>query len=121
VNNGDWGRSLTRQQQAFQPFGLDSYNRGDLDFEIQPRPIVPDIKLSPDERRALMEQGDRGYMPRAKVVEALGGNPEEDIPAIDAEQATVQAMTPPRTVDELTLALQGNGQQLPGQQGVVNG
>lgn len=43
VNRGDWGqpRQLNRQQQKFRDFDLDSYTRGDLDFEIAPRPLVP--------------------------------------------------------------------------------
>ena len=42
---GDWqrlnGGPLTRQQQAFKGFDLDSYSRGDLDFTIMPRPLIP--------------------------------------------------------------------------------
>jgi hypothetical protein len=44
ANTGAWGgrgRSLTRQQQAFLPFDLESYQAGDLDFEIMPRPLIP--------------------------------------------------------------------------------
>lgn len=31
----------TEQQQKFSPFNLDSYARGELDFEIMPRPLIP--------------------------------------------------------------------------------
>lgn len=86
ANTGAWGRNLTRQQEAFKPFNLESYQKGDLDFEIMPRPLVPQAILTPDERRALMEQGDRGYSPRAKVIDALGGDSKVDMAAIDAEQ-----------------------------------
>lgn len=41
ANNGDWGSNLSRQQQAFKPFSLDSYEAGDLDFEIGIRPLMP--------------------------------------------------------------------------------
>lgn len=41
ANVGDWGTALTRQQQAFLPFDLDSYYAGLLDFDILPRPLVP--------------------------------------------------------------------------------
>ena len=44
ANNGDWGTSLTKQQQRFLPFDLQSYERGDLDFNILPRPLVPSIE-----------------------------------------------------------------------------
>lgn len=47
ANSGAWGPTgeLTRQQQKFLPFGLDSYKRGDLDHTILPRPLVPPTKL----------------------------------------------------------------------------
>ena len=41
ANTGAWGRQLTSQQRVFAPFDLTSYNRGELDFEITPRPLVP--------------------------------------------------------------------------------
>ena len=88
LNNGDWGRTPTRQQQAFAPFDLESYAVGELDFEIMPRPITGVAKLTADEQRALMDAGDRGYSTKAKVIEQLGGNPVEDIPLIEAEQET---------------------------------
>lgn len=39
ANNGDWG-PLSRQQLLFAPFDLDSYDKGHLDFDIDPRPLV---------------------------------------------------------------------------------
>lgn len=104
AGTGAWGRNLTRQQQAFLPFDLVSYERGDLDVEIMPRPLIPQAPLTPDERRALMEQGDRNYTPRAKVIEALGGDAEEDIRLIEQEQAAQPAPIV-QTVDELTARL----------------
>lgn len=91
AQTGAWGRNLTRQQQAFLPFNLESYQAGDLDFEVMPRPIVPQASLTPDERRALMEQSERGFATKAKTVEALGGDPVKDIAEIEAEQAAAQA------------------------------
>jgi len=47
VNNGDWDGTadkaggLTKHQQAFKPFNLDSYGEGALDLAIMPRPLVP--------------------------------------------------------------------------------
>lgn len=86
ANSGAWGRSLTRQQQAFLPFDLASYQQGDLDLEIMPRPLVPQVRLTPDEQRALMDAGDRGYAPRAKVIDALGGDAKIDMPQIEVDQ-----------------------------------
>ena len=85
VNTGAWGRNLTRQQEAFRPFSLESYAAGDLDFEIMPRPLVPTMRLTPDEQRALMEQGDRGYASWDYVTNRLTGNAKEQKRQIEAE------------------------------------
>lgn len=42
VNNGDWqtfGQTLTKQQEMFSPYSLESFAAGALDFEILPRPL----------------------------------------------------------------------------------
>ncbi len=39
ANSGAWG-SLNRQQQKFTPFDLKSYDKGDLDMAIMPRPLL---------------------------------------------------------------------------------
>lgn len=41
ASQGDWGAALTRQQQKFALFDLESYAAGQLDFAILPRPLVP--------------------------------------------------------------------------------
>jgi hypothetical protein len=46
ANNGDWtgtiiAGGLSKHQQAFTPFNLDSYGEGALDLAIMPRPLVP--------------------------------------------------------------------------------
>ncbi len=54
ASGGAWGRSLSRQQQAFAPFNLDSYERGDLDITILPRPILTPTRLeTAQEKQAL--------------------------------------------------------------------
>jgi hypothetical protein len=40
-SNGDWGKEMTPDQQKFLDYNLESYDKGDLDFEIGPRPIIP--------------------------------------------------------------------------------
>jgi hypothetical protein len=45
ANSGDWGGNLTAKQQKFLPFNLDSYERGLLDFDIQPRPLLTQSDL----------------------------------------------------------------------------
>jgi hypothetical protein len=42
--NGNGWQNLTRQQAKFKMFNLDSYERGDLDFAIMPRPIMQPTK-----------------------------------------------------------------------------
>lgn len=44
ANSGAWG-PLNRQQEKFTPFNLDSYERGDLDMSIMPRPLLTPTKL----------------------------------------------------------------------------
>lgn len=54
ANGNGWGRTLTRQQEVFRPFGLESWERGELDMEILPRPLFPqteDDMGDPTERR----------------------------------------------------------------------
>jgi hypothetical protein len=43
ANTGAW-TDLTRKQEVFKPFSLDSYKAGDLDFDIDMRPLLPDAK-----------------------------------------------------------------------------
>jgi hypothetical protein len=50
ARSGAWG-VLNRQQQKFTAFNLDSYERGDLDIAIVPRPI-----LKPTEMEKAMEK-----------------------------------------------------------------
>lgn len=44
ANSGAWG-ALSRQQQKFTPFDLQSYQRGDLDMAIMPRPLMMPTKM----------------------------------------------------------------------------
>lgn len=60
ANSGAWGLAsmLTRQQQAFLPFSLESYSRGDLDLSIQSRPLVmpsPEDELRLEQMRGAVE------------------------------------------------------------------
>ena len=43
ANAGDWGSvsALSYDREVFLPFNLDSYENGELDFEIAARPLVP--------------------------------------------------------------------------------
>jgi hypothetical protein len=56
ANGGDWGRRLTRRQEAFRPYTLASYGRGELDFTIGDRPVV---MATEQERLDLIAQKER--------------------------------------------------------------
>jgi len=58
--NGDWG-APNRHQAAFDGFDLDSYARGDLDFDIAPRPLIPQTRREQldNQRAELALQADR--------------------------------------------------------------
>lgn len=52
ASTGDWG-PLNTQQAKFTPFDLDSYARGDLNFDIMPRPIIPETPRERLERERM--------------------------------------------------------------------
>lgn len=111
ANNGHWGRSLTRQQKAFLPFDLTSYNNGDLDFEIMPRPLVPPVSTTVEEKRVAMEAYDRGVAGWTWASNIVTGDAEAQRKEIDAEAENQPQVEVPRTVNELTQALEQNQQR----------
>lgn len=86
ANNGDWGprNELSRFQQAFLPYDLDSYWRGEMDFSIGDRDVI-----LPSERDridlAIMKRRDLG-LPLQTVLRD-GQYTDEQIAAIMAELA----------------------------------
>lgn len=73
LSQGDWGPSPNTQQEAYRGFDLDSYRRGDLDFTIDERPLIPltkeeQIRL---EREELSLQADRQGMMAANQPQAI--------------------------------------------------
>ena len=56
ATTGAWG-PLNRQQQKFAPFNLDSYERGDLDMAIMPRPLLVPTKQELSQEKLAMWQG----------------------------------------------------------------
>lgn len=71
AQSGAWGRSLTRQQQAFLPFNLDSYQRGDLDFTIMPRSLLPESSMERIQRERMEQslEADRAGGAGAQAIE----------------------------------------------------
>jgi hypothetical protein len=57
ANSGDWGSDLTNQQKKFLPFNLTSYERGDLDMTIMPRPLLTPTKLEKSQEKLAQWQG----------------------------------------------------------------
>lgn len=115
ANSGAWGRTLTQQQLAFKPFDLQSYAAGELDFEIEPRPIVATSKLSADEQRALMDAGDRGYASHVWVSDQITGDGKAQMAQVEQEQAAQQsanAALVQSVADRLSAAQQQNQQSL---------
>jgi hypothetical protein len=86
LNTGAWGNDLSSQQETFAPFDLESYRRGDLDFEIMPRPLVPRI-LTAEDRRVWMEAGDRHYVKRETVTGQFVGDVETEMAGIAEDEA----------------------------------
>src|SRR6266702_2410895 len=56
ANSGAWG-SLNRQQQKFTPFDLSSYDKGDLDMAIMPRPLLVPTRQEIGQENELMWKG----------------------------------------------------------------
>jgi hypothetical protein len=112
AKSGAWGRNMTRQQTPFTAFDLASYTRGDLDFEIMPRPIVPSTGKNADDKRVAMEAGDRGYASWEWVSNEVTGTAEQQREQIDNAAAAQPAPEPtqtPQTVDALAQALARGG------------
>jgi hypothetical protein len=90
LNTGAWGNDLSPQQETFAPFDLESYRRGDLDFEIMPRPLVPRV-LTAEDRRVWMEAGDRHYVKRETVTGQFVGDVETEMAGIAEDQEAEMA------------------------------
>lgn len=107
IRRGDW-RNLTEQQKKFAPFDLSSYSKGQLDFAIMPRPLVP---LSPEEgidlsqKRATLATTIGPDVSRAERLR-IQNYSEEDIARIDTEMAA----QPAPVVSSLTMSGQNNNQ-----------
>lgn len=69
INGGGWDNRTT-QQQLFSPFNLQSYNRGDLDFQIKPSVL---ITMSEKENEELLQ----AKATRAKTLDGIVDNVEK--------------------------------------------
>lgn len=80
-----WGPSLTDAQRLFLPFGLDSYDAGNMSVSLLPRPLFPD---SPMERIATAAGFESLRTPTAM---RMAGLDNDTIAALTAEQASAAA------------------------------
>lgn len=79
ANSGAWGEpgQLDNQRSAFLPFDLSSYEEGDLDFTIEPRPLIPMT-----EQEELQLERQRQALERDRAAFAIGAiDSQEDTPA----------------------------------------
>jgi hypothetical protein len=56
ASSGVWGQ-LSNQQKKFIPFNLESYQRGDLEISIMPRPLLTSTKLERAQENLALWQG----------------------------------------------------------------
>lgn len=79
-NDGSWGPRLSRRQQAFKEFSLDSYRAGDMDFGIMERPVILPTEQERVELILSKEQIKTGWG------REQAGFDEETIIAMEAEE-----------------------------------
>jgi hypothetical protein len=74
----DWG-TLDKAREKFRQFDEGSFERGEFDFEIQDRPLIPDPPLSEQEKVDIADKKiNRVRIPEEEVWEEMG-YPEEKI------------------------------------------
>lgn len=98
ASSGAWG-TLSRAQQKFKPFSLDSYQRGLLDLSIDPRPIVPMITT---------EKYD-AEMKRATALSTYTGaglSVEEGMAQLGWDEQVIAKVKVRRAADEAKMAAQ---------------
>jgi hypothetical protein len=99
ASSGAWG-NLSRQQQKFSSFSLDSYTRGDLDLAILPRPVLIPTKLETAQEKQAIWTGVglavKAGVPLSIILEDEGWS-EEDIARLKAAKAAEPTPLVPAT------------------------
>jgi hypothetical protein len=95
ANEGRQGwANPTDAQKKFKPFGLDSYERGKLDMDIMPRPLVPPTAMERSSERVQYWTGltaEKGFgIPEEIILEDEGWTPERIQQVTDAKAAAAQ-------------------------------
>jgi hypothetical protein len=85
-----WRRPLTADQSVFERFSVDSYDAGDLNFEILPRSIVPQTLMelleAETKRYQVLQAGQTAHLPLPIVLERAGWTPREIKAVQDAQE-----------------------------------
>ncbi len=121
ANSGAWGR-LNRQQQKYLPFDLASFEQGDLDMEIMPRPLLVPTRKEIGEENEQMWRGvnfahSAGVPPEFVLREA--GWSDDKIAMLGQAQQSQQQIAPAQPVTQAPPQLtpassSGTGQQKKG-------
>lgn len=110
ANSGAWG-PLSRQQQKFTPFSLESYARGDLDTEIEPRSLLQPTKLEMAQEKQAMWTGIglavTAGAPLEVVLKDEGWSDEEIAQLGDAKLAEIKRQQALAQEDVIPLVDQG--------------
>lgn len=88
ANSGAWG-PLNDQQKKFLPFNLDSYQRGDLEMAIMPRPLLTATKQEKSQESLAMWTGVKMAVDAGtplKLVLAQEGWTDEELQELDKAQ-----------------------------------
>jgi hypothetical protein len=115
ASSGAWGQ-LNRQQQKFLSFNLDSYERGDLDFEIMPRQVLTPTRQEIGAENESMWRGvyfgHQAGVPAEFVLRQAGWTDDKIAMLTQAQQQMVVAQASAARAQDVT-ALSGQGPQLP--------
>lgn len=89
---GGWANK-TEHRKKFAPFNLDSYARGDLDFSIDPRPLVPETRIERAQAKMTYFQAvragiDAGFSASYQLQQ--DGMGEEDLKAFEEQQSAMK-------------------------------
>jgi hypothetical protein len=115
ASSGAWGQ-LNRQQQKFLSFNLDSYERGDLDFEIMPRQVLTPTRMEIGAENESMWRGvnfaHQAGVPAEFVLREAGWTEDKIAMLTQAQQQMIAAQASVARTQDVT-ALTSQGTQLP--------
>ena len=100
ANSGAWGK-LNRQQQKYLPFDLASFEQGDLDMEIMPRPLLVPTRMEIGQENEQMWRGvmfaQKAGVPPEFVLQEAGWSDDKIAMLAATAKAAQIAPAPPVT------------------------